>query len=231
MYGKKFKVITDHKLLVSLFNNPSSKPSARIERRLLELQQYRFNVEYRSGASNPADYASRHPVGGPESHSSHVESEEHISFVARNAVPKAVTLSEIESVAAKDSMLQAAMSAVKSGSGTCTDTELMKCDRLVIPATLKEQIFDIVHEGHLGIVKTKALLQEKVWFPCMDKIVETKVKACLPCQVVIPVYTREPLQMSVLPDSPFEEVGVDFAHVDGQILLLLVDDYSRFPFV
>ena len=253
VYGKEFKVITDHKPLVSLFNNPSSKPSARIERWLLELQQYRFTVEYRPGASNPADYASRHPVGDPESHSYDVESEEHISFVARNAVPKAVTLSEIESATAKDPMLQAVMSAVKSGCWhkapldvslselsryeqvkeqlTCTDTVLLKSDRLVVPAMLQERIVDIAHEGHLGMVKTKALLREKVWFPCMDKMVETKVKACLPCQVVTPVYTREPLQMSVLPDSPFDEVSVDFAHVDGQTLLLVVDDYSRFPFV
>ena len=253
VYGKEFKVITDHKPLVSLFNNPSSKPSARIERWLLELQQYRFTVEYRPGASNPADYASRHPVGDPESHSYDVESEEHISFVARNAVPKAVTLCEIESATAKDPMLQAVMSAVKSGCWhkappdvslselsryeqvkeqlTCTDTVLLKSDRLVVPAMLQERIVDIAHEGHLGIVKTKALLREKVWFPCMDKMAETKVKACLPCQVVTPVYTREPLQMSVLPDSPFDEVSVDFAHVDGQTLLLVVDDYSRFPFV
>ena len=101
----------------------------------------------------------------------------------------------------------------------------------MIPATLQERIVDIAHEGHLGIVKTKALLREKVWFPCMDKMVETKVKACLPCKVVTPVYTREPLQMSVLPDNPFDQVSVDFAHVDGQTLLLVVDDYSRFPFV
>ena len=96
---------------------------------------------------------------------------------------------------------------------TCTDTVLLKSDRLVIPATLQERIVDIAHEGHLGIVKTKALLREKVWFPCMDKTVETKVKACLLCQVVIPVCIREPRQMSVVPDSPFDEVSVDFAHV------------------
>ena len=107
--------LTDHKPLVSMFSNPSSKPSARIQRWLLELQQYRFTLEYRRGASNPADYASRHRVGDPESHSYDVESEEHISLVARSATPKAVTLSEIESATAKDSMLQAVMSAVKSG--------------------------------------------------------------------------------------------------------------------
>ena len=36
--------------------SPSSKPSARIEHWLLDLQQYRFTVEYRPGVSNPADY-------------------------------------------------------------------------------------------------------------------------------------------------------------------------------
>ena len=150
-------------------------------------------------------------------------------------------------------MLQAVMSAVKSGCWhkvpsnvslsklsryeqvkeqlTCTDTVVLRSDRLVVPAVWQERIVDIVNEGHLDIVKTKALLREKVWFPCMEKIVETKVKACLPCQVVTPIYTREPLQMSVLPDNPFDEVSVDFAHVDGETLLLVVDDYSRLPFV
>ena len=253
VYGTEFKVITDHKPLVSLFNNPSSKPSARIERWLLDLQQYRFTVEYRPGPSNPADYASRHPIGDPESRKYEVEAEEHVAYVARNAVPKAVTLTEIETAVAKDPTLQAVMSAVKSGIWhkapdnvslselsryekmkeqlTCTETLLLKSDRIVVPAALQERIVDIAHEGHMGIVKTKALLREKVWFPCMDKMVENKIKACLPCQVVTPIYTRELLKMSVLPDNPFDEVSIDFASVNGETLLLLVDDYSRFPFV
>ena len=108
---------------------------------------------------------------------------------------------------------------------------MLKSDRLVVPAALQERIVDIAHEGHLGIVKTKALLREKVWFPCMDKMVETKVKTCLPCQVVTPVYAREPVQVSALLDSPFDEASIDFAHVEGETPLLLADDYSRFPFV
>ena len=179
MYGTEFKVITDHKPLVRLLNNPSSKPSARIERWLLDLQHYRFTVEYRSGPSNPADYASRHPIGDPESPKYEVEAEEHVAYVAKNAVPKAVTLTEIETAVAKDPTLQAVMSAVKSGIWhkapdnvslselsrsekmkeqlTCTETLLLKSDRIVVPAALQERIVDIAHEGHIGIVKTKAL--------------------------------------------------------------------------
>ena len=65
--------------------------------------------------SNPADHASRHPIGNPESRKYEVEAEEHVAYVARNTVPKAVTLTEIETAVAKDPTLQAVMSAVKSG--------------------------------------------------------------------------------------------------------------------
>ena len=63
-------------------------------------------------------------------------------------------------------------------------------NRLVVSSALQERIVDIAHEGHQGIVKSKAILLEKVWFPCMDKMVETKVKAYLPCQIVTPVQPR-----------------------------------------
>ena len=52
------QVITDHKPLVALFNNPCSKPSARIERWLMKLQQYRFTVKLIALVpQKPADYA------------------------------------------------------------------------------------------------------------------------------------------------------------------------------
>ena len=46
-----------------------------------------------------------------------------------------------------------------------------------------------------------------------------------------PVTNREPLQMTELPSKAFEVVSVDFASVDGETVLVIVDDYSRFPFV
>ena len=37
--------------------------------------------------------------------------------------------------------------------------------------------------------------------------------------------------MSTLPDGPCEEMSCDFAHVDGETRLIVIDDFSRFPFV
>ena len=254
LYGKEFKVITDHAPLVSLFNNPVSKPTARIEGWLMSLQRYRFSVEYQPGSANPADYTSRHPVNNPSPEDVGINEVDHyVAYVVRNAVPKALTLAEVEQEVEKDPVLQAVMFALKSGNWhkppqnvslaelsryentkddlTCSDTVILKSNRLVIPSALQERVVDLAHEGHQGIGKTKALLREKVWFPCMDKLVETKVKSCLACQIATPVITREPLLMTKLPNGPFDEISIDFAHVDGETLLLLVDDYSRFPVV
>lgn len=58
IYGSRFTLVTDHKPLESIFNNPKSKPPARIERWRLRLQAYDFHVKYKKGADNPADYMS-----------------------------------------------------------------------------------------------------------------------------------------------------------------------------
>jgi hypothetical protein len=41
---------------------------------------------------------------------------------------------------------------------------LLKDTRIVIPHSLSEKVVDIAHQGHQGIVKTKALLREKFGF-------------------------------------------------------------------
>lgn len=60
---------------------------------------------------------------------------------------------------------------------------LLRGTRLVIPLSLQRHVVDLAHAGHLGIVKTKTLLREKVWFPFIDSVVEENVKTVYPvCQ-------------------------------------------------
>ena len=62
LLGTEFDVVTDQKALEAVFNNPKSKPPARIERWILRLQQCNFRAIYKSGMTNEADYLSRYPI-------------------------------------------------------------------------------------------------------------------------------------------------------------------------
>ena len=116
VYGKPFTVVTDHKPLEPLYNDPRSKPPARIEQWALKLQPYNFTVMYRAGKDNPADYMSRHTSITTQQSSREAKvAEEYINFVTTNAVPKALSVDEIKSATKGDSSLQAKIATVRSG--------------------------------------------------------------------------------------------------------------------
>lgn len=78
------------------------------------------------------------------------------------------------------------------------------------------------------MVRTKARLREKVWWPRMDKQVEDAIRSCHPCQLVGPRAKPEPVRSSSLPDRPWKEISVDFLEIsNGEHLLVVVDYYSR----
>ncbi|KAF7687611.1 hypothetical protein HF521_014839, partial [Silurus meridionalis] len=213
LYGAEFNMITDHKPLELIFNNPKSKPPARIERWALRLQPYKYKVIYKAGKTNPADYMSHHPQKLHKSTiTDDVDTEIHIRLIADNAVPKAMTLEEAKAKTANDNVLQY---------------------RIVMPKTLQQRALELAHEGHQGLVKTKQLLREKVWFPRINKQAEHLLLDCIPCQASSTQIKHSPLQMSELPEGPWQNVSVDFCgpFPSGDYLLVILDEYSRFPFV
>ncbi len=87
-----------------IFNNPESKPPARIECWNLRLQGYDFKVAHIEGTQNPSDYLSRHSSINETRQSSLAE--EYVNFLSSHAVPKAMTLDEIQRATVQDRTLQ-----------------------------------------------------------------------------------------------------------------------------
>ena len=108
-------------------------------------------------------------------------------------------------------------------------TLVLRGNRIVVPDALQKRVVELAHEGHQGLVKTRSLLRSKVWFPRMESLVDTIVKCFVPCQVATPKPSREPLQMTPLPNGPWEQTSIDFCEVAGHYILVVIDDYSRFP--
>ncbi|PFX32234.1 Uncharacterized protein K02A2.6 [Stylophora pistillata] len=106
---------------------------------------------------------------------------------------------------------------------------LLRGRRIIVPEVLQQTVIDFAHEGHQGITKTKLLLRE-VWFPGINDAVEKEVKSCLACQVTTPETKCEPLNMSPLPEGPWQQINADFKELSGGgYLLVLYDDFSRYP--
>ena len=79
---------------------------------------------------------------------------------------------------------------------------MIRDNRLVIPAKLRPQVIRFAHEGHQGLIKTKKLLREKVWFPKIDALVEKAEKTCLACQSVGQPNKPTPIQHMSIPEQP-----------------------------
>ena len=248
LYGAKFTVITDHKPLLGIFK--SQKPtSARIDRWKLRLMPYDCEILYKPGkdAENPADFISRHPnnLYTPPAENA---TEAYVNYLCNNLIPKAMTIDEVQQETANDTVLCKLSEAIAHNNWLDPEVkpflnvkdELSVCNglilrnhRLVLPHFLQTKAVDLAHTGHQGIVKTKMLLREKVWFPSIDKLVEEKVKTCLPCQAATTGTSTnpEPLIMTKLPDAPWQEVAADFVgpFPSGELLLVVIDEFSRFP--
>lgn len=241
LLGKKFKLITDCKPLKFLFKE-RSKPSARIERWVLRLQTYNFDVIYEPGMTNLADALSRLSVTNPVAYRS--SDEGCIFHLALTGFPNAVSVEEVEEETKEDVALQGVQQSLETGVWTEMSKEfkafsselcfirnlLLRGDRLVIPEQLRPRMLEIAHESHPGMVVMKRRLRQKVWWPQMDKQVEDFVKKCKNCTLVATPNPPEPLSRTTLPEKAWTDLAIDFVGPlpSGHNLLVIVDYFSRF---
>ena len=219
LYGGHFTLITDCKPVELILNNPQSRPPARIERWNLRLQDYDFDVSYTKGHDNPSDFLSRLlPINYTSGckQFQHI-AEKYVCFLTQYAVPKAMTLPEIQQVTTADPTLQLLLKLITTGKWYLIDNlntqvhanvsipelkayrkikselALNELDRIILrgsriirPESLRLKAIHIVHEGHQGLVKSKQLLREKVWYLGIDKLAKNAVDTCILCQATGP---------------------------------------------
>ncbi|CAB4038802.1 Transposon Ty3-I Gag-Pol poly [Paramuricea clavata] len=218
----------------------------------------RLQTYLRGGSDNPSDFLSRHPC--QETDNKHeMSAEQYVNFLTMHAVPKAMTIQEIQEATKHDKTLQLlteiirkqAWGSIKDLPTTGEDVSelnlfakvrdeltineqlgiILRGTRIIMPCSLREKAIRLAHEGHQGLAKTKQLIREKIWFPRIDKDVETLIRGCIPCQANGTANHPAPLKMTELPPKPWHTVHVDFCgpFPTGEYTLVVIDAYSRFP--
>ena len=252
LQGSDFDVITDHKALEAIFNNPRSKPPARIERWMMRLQSYNFRVIYQKGLLNAADYLSRHPAAEVLCDQEITElAENYVNYVTTHAIPKLMTMAEITKATEDDPVLARVQESLRTGKWDYKDQDLkpyqacadeltingsqnilLRGTRIVVPSELQKKAVELGHVGHQGKEKTKALIREKIWFPGMNKAVDDMIDNCIACQAVGRQNPPEPMEIQPTECTPWETVAIDFYGPIPQVnkyLLVVTDTYSKFP--
>ena len=106
------------------------------------------------------------------------------------------------------------------------DDLLLYDDRIVIPRSMRLDILDRIHQGHLGITKCRARARTSVWWPGLSKSIEDMISNCVTCAKHRPEQ-REPLMPASFPSRPWERLGADLFEYRGKIYLIVIDYYSR----
>lgn len=245
LLGSEFELITDHKPLEFIFNNPSSKPVPRIERWSLRLQSFKYRVVYQKGARNIADPLSRMvssvdyvPLVAT------IVGDQYAESVARESVPIALDWDFIVEKSRECQEVKGVGEAIQANDfGSCAisyravSTELsqvqgvlLRGNRIVIPVSLRNHVVQLAHEGHQGVVKTKQRLRSKVWWPGVDKDAESFCRRCIDCMTVSQPDPPHRVSMTKFPEKPWSYLSTDLLGPlpNGQSIIVLVDYYSRF---
>ncbi|XP_041785953.1 uncharacterized protein K02A2.6-like isoform X1 [Anopheles merus] len=244
LFGIKFTIFTDHKTLEYIFEGKhqnGKRACSRAEGWALRLQPYNFVVKYIPGNCNISDSLSR--LGSNwDINKPFDEASEHYVYTIDNEY-EAITLSEIRSETAQDETMKKVVKAIENQTWgpnlahyQAFSKELgiiqgmvVRDDRIVLPGKLRQKALHIAHAGHPGEVTMKRKLREKMWWPFMDREIESYVKTCSGCAAVRKMGTAEPMIRKEMPERPWQDIAVDFFTVkEFGTFLVLADYYSRF---
>ncbi|RXN15281.1 gypsy-18 is [Labeo rohita] len=99
--------------------------------------------------------------------------------------------------------------------------------RVIIPPKYRERLLSELHEGHPGIVRMKALARGYLWWPGLDQDIQDLVSKCTPCELGRNQPPSAPLYPWSWATTPWERIHIDYAEIDKQHFLLIVDAHSK----
>ena len=245
---RDFTIETDHKPLLALMKTKQlDELTPRIQRFRMRMMRFSYHIVFTAGKNlATADALSRAPTSKPGKEEERKE-EETVAYVrsvveclpasdqrleeVRREQELDDTCRNVKGFVLRDHWPETAKTEYSSfyierHSFSVVQDILLFAGRLVIPSILRKEILDRLHQGHQGIVKTRALARSTVWWPGLSKDVASVVQSCPECEL----YRREhpqPLIPTPTPRSEWTHVASDLFEWEGEDYLLIVDYYSR----
>ena len=108
---------------------------------------------------------------------------------------------------------------------------MLKGTRIVIPYQCEVKVLEKLHEGHFGVDHTKLRATDSVYWPHINKDIETLIKSCEKCQEYSCRNAKDPVLPREIPLVPWTLLEMDLFTCNHHTFLLVVDVTSRFPMI
>lgn len=222
------KIIVDHCALCAL---AKEKPlQGRLARWAIFLSSFDLEIEYRSGKDHlDVDCLSRQPVASEDDKLDDNE------FIYRMFA--IIPLEDYTSQYEEDEDCKKALESIERGDSIykLTNEHIYKDDKLLVPASFRENIIDKTHaQGHGGIDQTIDSFQRKYYWPSMTDEIRQKVIKCKVCQAhKVPREMPAGKMNSFSPSKPFEMLCLDhigpleITKKGNKHVLVAVDAFSK----
>lgn len=243
-YGRKVKVVNDHKPLTAIMKKEINKiPSARLQNIRIKLLNYDIDLEYAPGKTiHIADYLSRYSMDCTEKDydkslddavlSINVSDERKIEFQREtNNDPMLKQLKEYCLYGwpnHKSKCDEKVKSFYTNQHEIFLDDDILFYnERIMVPFSMKPNMLSQLHEPHFGITKTKKRAREALYWPQMDNDIENMISKCEMCQQNARKNQKEPLIPHSIPKRPFERIACDIFEYKNRDYLAIADYYSN----
>lgn len=247
VYGRSdITVETDHLPLLGIMEKALHQVALRMQKMRMKLQLYDFKLIHKKGTEIPvADCLSRaylqeeeprniFEVTIDEMESMHQTSNERILEI-RDKTATDVTLQEVIKVICegwpvhRSQVREVVRPYFDSRSElNVIDGIIYKGVRVVVPLEMRPTALKALHTAHQGIVKSKQLARDLMYWPGINGQIEDIVAKCAPCQENRAMQPKEPLLPMPIPTRPWEEVAMDLFDWQGHKWLICVDYYSDY---
>ena len=246
LYGRKFTILSDHKPLQYLLGETRGIPpmaSARIQRWALMLSAYHYEICYKPGADHAnADGLSRLPMAN---YITEVPIPGDVLLLFRTLGSTPVRATQIRQWTDTDPVLSRVHRNLLGGWVKLNDPDLQPYQsraselsvqdgcvlwgsRVVIPQRGRKAVIDLLHEQHPGITRMKRLARGYVWWPGMDKELESAVTTCVECQEHQKSPAKAPMHPWEWPERPWARIHIDYAGpIRWEMILVIVDAHSK----
>lgn len=108
------------------------------------------------------------------------------------------------------------------------DGVIFKNNLVLIPLSLRQEMLNIIHDGHMGIDRCKRRAREVLFWPGLSTDIERYVRRCSVCRENLNTPSREPMLPLEIPRLPWNKVGADIFEYQKKYYLIIVDYYSSF---